>query len=156
MAGKVDMTEKVSLFLLGPVGWSQAAGCGVLRRLDQRVLGRANFLQDCIQMSERLIHRQRVHLPSMLIRAGFDRRLQKMPGRLDGKRVGYHPSGALLVLHPCWMRQSNPYGTPAGKKLYVNSVGVPGRNRDDQGLVNTMESLSGPAVGGVKVLVHAV
>src|SRR6476646_3774127 len=156
MAGKVDMAEKVSLFLLGPEGWSQAAGCGVLRRLDQRVLGRANFLQDRIQMFERLIHRQRVHLPSMLIRAGFNRRLQKMPGNLDGKRIGYDPTGALLVLHPCWMRQRNPYGTPAGKKLYVNSVGVPGRNRDNQGLVNTVEFLSGPAVGGVKVLVHAV
>jgi hypothetical protein len=54
------------------------------------------------------------------------------------------------------MRQRDPNGTPAGKKLYINSVGVPCRNGDDQGLVNTMEFLSGPAVGGVKVLVHAV
>lgn len=107
-------------------------------------------------MSERLIHRQRVHLSSVLIRAGFNRRLQKMPGCLYGQRIGYYPAGARVVLHPCWMRQSNPYGTPAGKKLYVDSVSVPRRNRDDQGLVRTVEVLSGPAVGGLKVLVHAV
>jgi hypothetical protein len=120
------------------------------------VLGRANFLQDCIQMSERFIHRQRVHLASVLIHAGFNRSLQKMPGNLDGQRIGYDPAGTLLVFHPCWMRQRNPNGTPAGKKLYINSVGVPRRNRDDQGLVNTVEFFSRPAVGGVKVLVHAI
>jgi hypothetical protein len=54
------------------------------------------------------------------------------------------------------MRQRNPYRPSAGKKLYVHGVSVPGRNGHDQGLVNTMESLSGPAVGSVKVLVHAV
>lgn len=107
-------------------------------------------------MSERFIHRQRVHLSSVLIRAGFNRRLQEVPGNLDGQRIGNHPAGALLVLHPCWMRQRNPNGTPAGKKLYVNSVGVPRRNGDDQGLVDTVELFSGPAVGGVKVLIHAI
>src|SRR3954465_2781122 len=75
MAGKVDMAEK-SPVPVGPEGWSQAAVFGWpkrLGRLNQRVLGRANFLQDCIQMSERFIHRQRVHLPAVLIRAGFNR-----------------------------------------------------------------------------------
>lgn len=107
-------------------------------------------------MSERFIHRQRIHLPSVLIRAGFNCSLQEMSGGLDGQRISDDPAGALVVLHPCWMRQRYPNGTPAGKKLYIYSVGVPGRNSDDQGLVNTMESLSGPAVGGVKVLIHAV
>jgi len=132
------------------------AGLNRLGRLDQRVVGRANFLQDCIQVFQRFIHRERVHLSSVLIRTRFNRRLQKMPGNLDGQRISYDPPGPLLVFHPCWMRQSNPNGTPAGKKLYVNGVGVPRRNGDDQGLVNTVEFLSSPAVGGVKVLVHAV
>jgi hypothetical protein len=79
-----------------------------------------------------------------------------MPGNLDGQRIGYHPAGSLVVFHPCWMRQGNPNGTPAGKKLYINGVGVPRRNRDDQGLVNTVEFFSSPAVGGVKVLVHTL
>ena len=127
-----------------------------LGRFDHCVLGRANLLQDRIQVFQRFIHRQRVHLPAVFIRAGFNRRLQKTPGGLDGQRIGNHPAGPLLVLHPCWMRQRNPYRTSAGEKLYVYSVSVPGRNRDNKGLVNTMESLSGPAVGGVKVLVHAV
>jgi len=42
------------------------------------------------------------------------------------------------------------------QELYVNRIGVPRRNRDDQGLIRTVEVLSGPAVGGLKVLVHAV
>jgi hypothetical protein len=132
------------------------AGLNRLGRLDQRVLGRANFLQDCIQISKRFIHRERVHFASVFIRAGFNRRFQKMPGNLDGQRIGYDPAGSLVVFHPCWMRQGNPNGTPADKKLYINSVGVPRRNGDDQGLVNTVESLSSPAVGGVKVIVHTL
>ena len=76
-----------------------------------------------------------------------DELVRGAPGGADGARV---------VLHPCWMRQGNPYGTPAGKKLYVNSIGVPCRNGDDQGLVGAVELFSGPAVGGLKVLVHAV
>ena len=82
-------------------------------------------------MSKRFIHRQRVHLPSVLICAGFDHRLQEVPGNLDGQRIGNDPAGAFLVLHPCWMRQRNPNGTPAGEKLYVDSVGAPGGNGDN-------------------------
>src|SRR4051812_12570433 len=106
-------------------------------------------------MSERFIHRQSVHLPSMLIRAGLDGCFQVMPGCLDRQRVGYHPAGAPVVLHPCWMRQSNPYWPPARKKLHVDRIGVPGGDGNNQCLVNTMQLLSGPAVGGVKIIVHA-
>src|ERR1051326_2330780 len=123
-------------------------------RLYQRVLRRAYFLQDCIQISESFLHRQRIHLASVLIRSGFDRRFQEAPGGLDCQRVCNHPARALLVLHPCWMRQSDPDGTPAHEKLDVDGVGMAGGYGDNQGLVHAVQLLSGPAVCGVKVLVH--
>src|SRR5579859_2951225 len=77
-----------------------------------------------------------------------------MPGRLDRQRIGNHPASTLLVLHPCWMRQSDPYRAAADQKLDVNGVRVAGGDGHNQGLVHAVQLLSGPAVGGVKVLVH--
>lgn len=107
-------------------------------------------------MSERLIHRKRIHFPAMLIGARLDGCLQKMSGSLRSQRIRNYPPCALVVFHPCWMRQSDPYRTPADKKLYVNGIRVAGGNGDNQGLINAMQLLSGPAVGSVKVLVHAI
>lgn len=107
-------------------------------------------------MRERFLHRQGVHLPSMLVGSIFNGSFQEMSGGLDGQRIGKSPASALLVLHPSWMRQRNPYGTAAGQKFYVNGVSVAGGYSNDQGLINTMELLSGPAVYGVEVVVHCL
>ena len=125
-------------------------------KFEVQIIRHDILVTNLVSAFQRFMHRQRVHLPAVFIRAGFNRRLQKMASGLDGQRIGNHPAGPFLVLHPCWMRQRNPYRTSAGEKLYVYRVSVPGRNRDNQGLVNTVEFFSGPAVGGVKVLIHAV
>src|SRR5438270_3389711 len=74
---------------------------------------------------------------------------------LNGQWIGDDPAGALVVLHPGWMRQSHPHRTPAHKKLHIDGIRMPGGDGHDQGLVNTMQLLPGPAVGSVKVVVHA-
>lgn len=105
-------------------------------------------------MRERFWHRQGVHLPSMLVGSIFNGGFQEMSGGLDGQWIGKRPASAMLVLHPSWMRQRNPNRTPAGQKFYVNGVSVAGGHSNDQGLINTMELLPGPAVYGVEVVVH--
>src|SRR5689334_23194871 len=101
-------------------GRARAASLAWLSGLNQRVLWRAYFLQNCIQMSERFIHRKRIHFPAMLIGSGLNGCFQEMPGCLNSQRVSYDPASTLVVLHPRWMRQSDPYRPAAGKKLYVD------------------------------------
>src|SRR6266404_1845053 len=107
-------------------------------------------------MRERFLYRKRVHLPSMLIRARLNGCLQKVSSGLYGQGIGNSTACAFVVFNPGWMRQSNPHRTSAGQKFYVHGVSVPGCNGNDQGLVNTMQLLPSPAVGSVKIIVHAV
>jgi hypothetical protein len=104
---------------------------------------------------EGLSYRECVHFPSLFVAAVFDGRFQKMPGCLDGQRIGDATPGAPSILDPGWMRQRDPNWPPAGQEFDVHGIGVTGGNGYDQSLVNTVESLSTPPVGNVKVLIHA-
>jgi hypothetical protein len=52
------------------------------------------------------------------------------------------------------MRQGDPNWPPADQKFYVNRVSMAGGDGYDEGLVDTMEPLSAPAIVNVKVVVH--
>lgn len=124
------------------------------RRFHQRVLRRSGVFQDRIQMFEGFIHCQGVHLTAVLVGPVLDRRFKEMSRDLNGQRIGYDSPGALLVLHPCWMRQRYPHGTAAGKKFHIHRIGMSSGNRHNQRLINTVKPFSRPAVNCVKVLVH--
>jgi hypothetical protein len=105
-------------------------------------------------MHESFVYCQRVHLTAMLIRPVLNGRFQVMSRSLDSQRIGDGATGALLVLHPCWMRQRNPNGASADQKFYVNSVSVPRGYCHDQSLIHTVKPLPSPAVYSVEVLIH--
>ena len=105
-------------------------------------------------MFEGFVHSQRIHFPAMLVCPILDGRFQEMSRCLDRQRIGNSASGALFVLSPGWMRQRDPHWTSAGQKLDVNGISVTGRDGDDQGLVNAVQPLPGPAIYGVEVLIH--
>src|SRR5260370_34818406 len=107
-------------------------------------------------MRERFLNRQRVHLASVFVAAIFNGRFRKVSRGLDGKRIADQADGAPVVLCPSWMRQRDPNWPPAGQKFYINSVGVAGGDGDNQGLVNTVQPLSAPAIVNVEILVHAI
>src|SRR5215813_2144795 len=93
---------------LGAAGWSAGESSrreiGALGRLNQRVLRGSDFLQNSIQMFERFINRQRIHLSPVLITARLNEILQIVARSLDGERIGNHASSPFLVLHPRGMR----------------------------------------------------
>src|SRR6202035_6056359 len=72
----------------------------------------------------------------------------------DSQRISDELAGALLVLHPGRMRQRHPDSSSVNQKLYVDSIGVPCGNGDDQRLIDAMNWLLGPAVGGGEILKH--
>ena len=63
-------------------------------------------------------------------------------------------SGLPIELHPRRMRESDPYRPVSDEKLDVDSVGVPGRNGDDERLILAVQRFAGPAVDGLKVVIH--
>src|SRR5260370_2628605 len=107
-------------------------------------------------MRERFCKPQRVPFGSVFVVATLNGRFQKVSRGLDGKRIADHAAGAPVVLYPSWMRQRDPNWPPAGQKFYINSVGVAGGDGDNQGLVNTVQPLSAPAIVNVEILVHAI
>src|SRR5216683_4794308 len=90
-----------------------------------------------IQMTESLIHRKRVHL-SIYTLTRFKRHLQIMSGDFDRQWIGDHLVGAVLVFHPCGMRQGHPDRTSIHQKFDVHRVSVPRSNRHDKRLIDTM------------------
>ena len=77
-----------------------------------------------------------------------------MPGNLDGERIGNRLARALLVLHPCRMRQRHPHGSSIDQKFNVDGVSMPRSNGNDQRLINAMNRLLAPAVSGSEILKH--
>ena len=63
-------------------------------------------------------------------------------------------AGALLVLDPRRVRQRHPDGSSVDQKLDVDSISVPRGDRDDQRLVDAVNRLLRPAVGGSEILKH--
>lgn len=106
-----------------------------------------------VKMLQRFFDSQRVHFPSNAF-AGFERGFQIMSGNLHRERVGNHRARSLVVFDPGRMRQGNPDFSSIHKKFEVYGVGVPRRDRDDHGLIHTMDLLLRPAIGGSEVLKH--
>src|SRR5258708_7239124 len=90
------------------------------------------------------------------LNAASDGGLQEVAGDLNGQRICNHASSALVVFHPGWVRQRNPYWTAADQELDVYSIRMARGHGDYQGLVNAVQPLTRPAVGSVKVLKHSV
>ena len=84
----------------------------------------------------------------------FERGFQKMPGNFDSQRIGNHLARAVLVLDPSRMWESDPNRAAIGEKLDVDGIGVARRNGDDHRLINAVDSLFGPAVKRVEIVVH--
>ena len=105
-------------------------------------------------MLQGLVDGQGIHLPAKAL-PGFQDRLEEMTGDFLGESVGDHLPGSLLVLHPSRMGQSQPHRTAIHQEFDVHSIGMPGRNCDDQGLIHAVDLLAGPAVGRGEVGKHA-
>jgi len=104
-------------------------------------------------MFERLGHRERIHLASAF-KTAFNRRLEKVPGDLDGKRIADRFAGAPLELRPGWMRERDPDGAAIGQELDVHGVGVTRSNGQDQGLVHAVDLFTGPPVFHFEISIH--
>src|SRR2546428_407880 len=78
-----------------------------------------------------------------------------MSGNLNRQRISYRPPGSLLVLHPGRMRQRHPNRPPVYQEFNIDCIRMAGCDRHNQRLVNTVHLLFGPAVSGVKILVHS-
>ena len=127
-----------------------ALGC-----LNQRVLWGSDFLKNRVRVFQRFIDRKRVHLPSMLITARFNEIPEIMAGYLDGKRIGNNAASPPVIFHPCRVRQRNPYWMPRHQEFDVYGIGVARSDSNDEGLVQAVQFLAGPAVGNVEVFVHS-
>src|SRR4029077_4175406 len=106
-------------------------------------------------MMESLIHSKRIHL-SIYALARFKRHLQVVSGDFDRQWIGDHLAGAVLVFHPCGMRQGHPHRTSVHQKFDVHRVSVPRSNSPDGRLIDTMLIPFAPAIDGEKVLIHSV
>jgi len=111
------------------------------------------FLDDRVQVIQRLLHGQRVHFTAAIF-PGLDGPLQKMSRNLNRHGVGDHLTRLPVELHPRGMRESDPNRPVLNQKLHIDGVGVPRRNCDDQGLILAVQRLPGPAVNGLEVIVH--
>ena len=114
---------------------------------------RLHLRDDSIEVSQRFVDRERVHLPPYAL-AGLESGLQVMAGDLDGERVGDHLAGAVLVLHPGGMRERDPDFSPVDEELEVYGIGMARGYGHDHGLVDAVNLFLRPAVGGSEVLKH--
>jgi len=105
------------------------------------------------QVGQRFLDGQRVHVAPQAF-AGLQRGLQIVAGDFYGQRIGDGLAGAPFVLHPCRMRQRDPDRSSIDQKLDVDRIGVTRGNGDDQGLVDAVDLLLRPAVGGGEVFKH--
>ena len=105
-------------------------------------------------MIQRFINGEGIHFASLVVTAGVNEILQVVAGNLDGKRISDDSPGALVVFHPCWMRNRDPDRLAIYEKFYVHCIRVSHGNGNNERLVQAMEFVSTPTVGDVKVLVH--
>ncbi len=117
--------------------------------------GGRELLFDGIEMGQSLLHPERVDLPTSL-HSFFQGLLQIVSGNLHSQRIGEVLAGALFVLHPGGMRERDPHRLAIHQELDVNGVSVPGRDRDNQRLIDAMNLLPGPALVGVEIVVHGL
>ena len=87
--------------------------------------------------------------------AALDELFQVASGNLYGHWVCDDlPGVTSAVFRPCSVRQSEPHAAIIYVELDVNGIGVASRDRHHQGLIDAVNLLLGPALNGVKILVH--
>ena len=106
-----------------------------------------------LQMLQSLGYGERIHLLGSAF-TGFQRPLQIVPGDFDGQRIGDDLAFPILVLHPGGTGERDLHRPPIDQKLDIHRIRVPGGDSYNQGLINAVHFLLGPAVNGVKVLIH--
>src|SRR5437879_13130494 len=70
------------------------------------------------------------------------------------ERVGHYLACSFLIFIPCHQRESYPDRTPINQELYVYRIGVASGNGDNQGLINAMDLLLGPAIKCMEIAIH--
>jgi hypothetical protein len=115
--------------------------------------GSLHLGNNCIEVSQRLFRGKRVHLAAQAF-ASFERGPQIMAGDFHRERIGDRLSGALFIFHPSGMWQRDPDGLAIDEKLDIHGIGVPRRDGNDQRLIDAVDLLFGPAVGGGEVGKH--
>ena len=103
------------------------------------------FLDDRVQVVQRFLHGQGVHFTSAIF-AGLNSPFQIMSCNLDRHGIGDDPSGLPIELHPCHVGKRDPHRPVANQELDINGISVPGRNRNNQGLVLAVQRL-GRSIG---------
>jgi hypothetical protein len=77
-----------------------------------------------------------------------------MAGDFFGQGIGDHFAGALLVFDPGGMGKSDGDGVAIDQEVDVDGIGVASGEGYDQALVEAVDRLFGPAVGGGEVCEH--
>src|SRR5437764_1711349 len=77
-----------------------------------------------------------------------------MTGNGNRERVGDGLRVALLIFIPCGQRQSYPNRAAVDQKLNIHCVSMASGNGNNQGLVDAVDLLLGPAIEGLKVAIH--
>jgi hypothetical protein len=104
-------------------------------------------------MSQCFLDRKRVHLAAQTF-AGPQSGLQIMPSNFHGERIRNGFAGALLVLHPGGVGQRHPDGSSVDQKLDIDGIGVPRGDGDDERLVDAVNLLLRPTIGGGEISKH--
>jgi len=87
--------------------------------------------------------------------AFFDDGLEVVAGELGCEGVCDDFSGARFLLDPGFEGQGDPHGAAADVEPHIDCVGVAGGDGYDIGFPAAVKVFAGPAVGYVKVFVHA-
>jgi hypothetical protein len=77
-----------------------------------------------------------------------------MTRNLDRHWIGKDFACPLMVFHPRYMGQRNPYRTFTHQELYIDRVGMPGSDGNNQRLIPAVHRSARPAVNRLEVVVH--
>ena len=122
--------------------------------LSPRGLGlRRHFPYHGLEVPQRFVNGQGVHLTINAF-AGFQGRLEVVTGDLDGERVGDELAGTILVLNPGRMRQGDPHRAASRQKLDIDRIGMSCSDGDNEGLINAVHFLPGPAIECMEISIH--
>lgn len=102
---------------------------------------------------DRLVDGKRVNFAADAL-AGLERGFQVVSGDFDGEFVGDHPASAVLIDLPRGQGQSDGDRASAHQEVDVDRIGVARGDGHDQRLVDAVQFLPAPAIGGAKAFVH--
>ena len=111
--------------------------------------------QNSFEVTKRFINAERVAFAAC-IKALFDELLEMTAGDLRSQKIGDDLAGAALLLIPCLKGQGDPDGLAIDLVTDIDRIGVAGGNGHHVGLPDAVQVGSGPAIGDVEILVHAL